>query len=128
MAGDGYLHRTFEYVPVSVSSVHAERTETLFARRDPDIDDAWAWVEIRITFFYSPGTERSHPGGHYNRASETWDPTDADEAEYLGAERQDGDKWVPIPETDWLHGWCRAAYDAADGADFSGALPERDDD
>jgi hypothetical protein len=106
MAGDGYLHRTFEYVP---------------AGRDPGIDDAWACVKIRIAFNYSPGTERSHPGGHYNRASGSWDPPDA---EYLGAERQDGDKWVPVPETDWLHGWCRAAYDFAD---FFDALPVGDD-
>ena len=106
----GYLHRTFEYVP---------------ARRQTD--DDWAYVETRIAFDYRPGTERSHPGGHWTSGSGSYDPPDAAEAEFLGAERQDGDKWLPIPATDWLHSWCRAAYDAADEDDFFRALPARDD-
>lgn len=99
-----YLYRTFEFVGP---------------------DDGDATIEIRITFGYRPGTRRSHPGGHWNSHIGTWDPPSDDEREFIRAEREtDPNKWVLIADSEWLHTWCVAAFEAADADDLVLALPE----
>ena len=96
-----YLYRTFEFV-------------------DPARNDAN--IEVRITFNYSPGRTARHP-----TKDDLW-TLEPSEREYIRAERETTpNKWVPIIDREWLHGWCIAALEAADEDDLVRALPDRED-
>lgn len=101
----GEIERTFEYVTAA-----GETAEMLF----------------NFAFSYTPGTRRSHPGGHWNRSIGSWDPPDDPEWELLDVTRRTPDgKWVRVTETDWIwDAWVQPMWEALGVADFEEALGE----
>lgn len=105
MSKRGQIERSFEYVT-------------------PNGD--MAEMIINFAFDYTRGTAHSHPGGHYNRASGSWDPPDSSDCDLIEVSRRDETgKWVPVPETDWLwDAWVRPTWDKLDDADFADATED----
>lgn len=83
-------------------------------------------VLFNFEFSYSAGTRRSHPGGHYDRATGSWDPPDDPEWEMGEVSRRDADgKWVPVAEADWFwQAWVLPKWETFDMVDFEQALGE----
>ena len=94
----GIYPRTFEYVDHKGNMAH---------------------FELRIGFIFTPGDP-----GKYSGPPENCYPAESAEWEFEGAERRDDGVWVPIPDTDWLAGWCRDALNGAEEYAITDCLPD----
>lgn len=82
------------------------------------------FVEFTIEFTYTPGTTRSHPSGHWNRAIGSWDPPDSPEWEIGEVTYLDLDgKRVVVGEGDWFwRNWVVPLWDSLEESDFVEAV------